>query len=173
MVRHEAKNRLRKGEVKMTGGTSSKGPLLMQLLAKRSEQAAETLKRTLLGLREKAQPGEWEGGEEEIKLATVQVEEQNIREIREAERLLEEGRLGLCVDCGRTIPESRRHILPFATRCKSCQERRETLAVAHAKSWSAQHLWAELTKEEGESDRADAVALQESGRKSSYMPDGI
>jgi DnaK suppressor protein len=41
---------------------------------------------------------------------------------------LEEGRYGLCFECGDEISEARLRALPFAVRCKDCEEAREIAA---------------------------------------------
>lgn len=38
---------------------------------------------------------------------------------------LDSGDYGVCVDCGREIPEARLEAMPFALRCIDCQSRRE------------------------------------------------
>jgi len=41
-------------------------------------------------------------------------------------RRLEEGTYGDCFECGDEIAEARLRALPFAVRCKDCEEARET-----------------------------------------------
>jgi DnaK suppressor protein len=41
-------------------------------------------------------------------------------------RRLEEGTYGDCFECGEEIAEARLRALPFAVRCKDCEEARET-----------------------------------------------
>jgi RNA polymerase-binding transcription factor DksA len=41
-----------------------------------------------------------------------------------------EGTYGICADCGHPIPRRRLEVLPTATRCVHCQERRETAMAA-------------------------------------------
>ena len=43
----------------------------------------------------------------------------------EALRRLEEGTYGYCFECGEEISEKRLRALPFAVRCKDCEEARE------------------------------------------------
>ena len=45
---------------------------------------------------------------------------------RGALRRLEEGTFGYCFECGEEISERRLRALPFAVRCKDCEEARET-----------------------------------------------
>jgi len=41
-------------------------------------------------------------------------------------RRLDEGSYGDCFECGEEIAEPRLRALPFAVRCKDCEEARET-----------------------------------------------
>jgi len=43
---------------------------------------------------------------------------------------LVEGAYGVCVDCGRNIPESRLSVMPEAARCLECQSAREGQLVS-------------------------------------------
>lgn len=45
-------------------------------------------------------------------------------------RRLDGGQYGDCAECGRPIAEKRLHALPFAIRCRPCEERRETVRTA-------------------------------------------
>lgn len=45
----------------------------------------------------------------------------------EALRRLEDGSYGLCVDCGRSVPEGRLEAKPEASRCVPCQAKRDRL----------------------------------------------
>jgi DnaK suppressor protein len=49
-----------------------------------------------------------------------------LHKVNDALRRLEEGTYGRCFDCGEDIPEARLRALPFAVRCKDCEEARET-----------------------------------------------
>jgi len=42
-------------------------------------------------------------------------------------RKINEGTYGLCEDCGDEISVERLKIIPFATHCKECQEKKEIL----------------------------------------------
>ena len=76
--------------------------------------------------------------EEQLWVAVVGRCDEMQGQIKEAVRLLDEGRYGRCVECGVPIPRARLRALPFAVRCLACQERVETqssqLAVSH--SWA-------------------------------------
>jgi len=60
-----------------------------------------------------------------VDFALMQMKSDTLVGIDEALRRLEEGAYGLCAECGAEIPEARLKALPFATRCRNCQEQRE------------------------------------------------
>jgi len=47
--------------------------------------------------------------------------------VTEALRRLDEGSYGLCVDCGKGVPEGRLEAKPEAARCVTCQAKRDRL----------------------------------------------
>jgi DnaK suppressor protein len=51
---------------------------------------------------------------------------ETLTKINEALQRLEEGTYGNCFECGDEISEARLRALPFAVRCKDCEEARET-----------------------------------------------
>jgi DnaK suppressor protein len=51
---------------------------------------------------------------------------ETLTKIDAALRRLEEGTYGDCFECGDQISEARLRALPFAVRCKDCEEARET-----------------------------------------------
>jgi DnaK suppressor protein len=65
--------------------------------------------------------------QEEIEFALIQMKAETLNKIDAALRRLEEGSYGNCVDCGDEIAETRLRALPFAVRCKNCEEARETV----------------------------------------------
>ena len=54
---------------------------------------------------------------------------ETLNKINEALARLEDGRYGLCFECGDEIAEARLRALPFAVRCKDCEEAREMPAL--------------------------------------------
>lgn len=66
--------------------------------------------------------------QEEIEFALIQMKAETLTKIDEALRRLEEGAYGYCFDCGEEISEQRLRALPFAVRCKECEEAREVAA---------------------------------------------
>jgi len=47
--------------------------------------------------------------------------------VLDALRRLDEGNYGLCVDCGRPVPDGRLEAKPEAARCVTCQGKRDRL----------------------------------------------
>jgi DnaK suppressor protein len=66
--------------------------------------------------------------QEDIELALIQMKAETLNKINEALARLETGRYGFCFECGEDISEARLRALPFAVRCKDCEEARENAA---------------------------------------------
>ena len=66
--------------------------------------------------------------QEDIELALIQMKAETLNKINEALARLETGRYGFCYECGEEISEARLRALPFAVRCKDCEEARENAA---------------------------------------------
>jgi DnaK suppressor protein len=64
--------------------------------------------------------------QEDIEFALIQMKSETLTKIDAALRRLEEGTYGNCFECGDEITEARLRALPFAVRCKDCEEARET-----------------------------------------------
>jgi DnaK suppressor protein len=74
--------------------------------------------------------------QDEIEFALLQMKADTLNRIDAALRRLDEGAYGNCFECGDEIAEGRLRALPFAVRCKDCEEALETAAehdrhVAH------------------------------------------
>jgi DnaK suppressor protein len=63
--------------------------------------------------------------QEEIEFALIQMKAETLSKITEALSRLEDGAYGNCFDCGDEISPKRLRALPFAVRCKDCEEARE------------------------------------------------
>jgi DnaK suppressor protein len=63
--------------------------------------------------------------QDEIEFALIQMRAETLNKIDVALRRIGEGTYGECFDCGREIPEARLRALPFAMRCRDCEEARE------------------------------------------------
>ncbi len=64
--------------------------------------------------------------QDDIEFALIQMKAETLHKIEEALRRLDEGSFGYCYECGDEISERRLRALPFAVRCKDCEEARET-----------------------------------------------
>src|SRR6187455_1129104 len=63
--------------------------------------------------------------QEDIEFALIQMKSETLNKVDAALRRLEEGTYGDCFECGDEIAEARLRALPFAVRCKDCEEARE------------------------------------------------
>jgi DnaK suppressor protein len=64
--------------------------------------------------------------QDDIEFALIQMKSETLNKIEEALHRLEDGTFGYCFECGEEISERRLRALPFAVRCKDCEEARET-----------------------------------------------
>lgn len=64
--------------------------------------------------------------QEDIEFALVQMKSETLNKVNDALVRLERGDYGFCYECGEEIAEKRLRALPFAVRCKDCEEARET-----------------------------------------------
>jgi len=63
--------------------------------------------------------------QDDIEFALIQMKSETLNKINEALRRLDEGTYGNCFECGEEIAQPRLRALPFAVRCKDCEEARE------------------------------------------------
>ena len=63
--------------------------------------------------------------QDEIEFALIQMKSETLNKINDALVRLEQGDYGNCFECGEEIAEKRLRALPFAVRCKDCEEARE------------------------------------------------
>jgi DnaK suppressor protein len=63
--------------------------------------------------------------QEEIEFALIQMKSETLNKINDALSRLEQGNYGNCFECGEEIAEKRLRALPFAVRCKDCEQTRE------------------------------------------------
>src|SRR5438034_5349153 len=125
-----------------TAGTESRmsesrySELKQMLQARRREIQAE-VQGKMRGVREE---GTWGGKlnevldavesaeadiQEDLEFALVQMKSETLNKINDALVRLEQGDYGYCYDCGEEIAEKRLRALPFAVRCKDCEEAKE------------------------------------------------
>ena len=64
--------------------------------------------------------------QEDIEFALIQIKAETLNKIDAALRRLNEDTYGVCFECGDEIAERRLRAVPFAVRCKGCEEARET-----------------------------------------------
>src|SRR3954454_18278251 len=65
--------------------------------------------------------------QEDLEFALIQMKSETLNKIDDAIARLEQGDYGYCFECGEEIAEKRLRALPFAVRCKDCEERRENI----------------------------------------------
>lgn len=63
--------------------------------------------------------------QDDIEFALIQMKSETLNKIHDALARLEQGDYGNCFECGEEIAEKRLRALPFAVRCKNCEEARE------------------------------------------------
>ncbi len=63
--------------------------------------------------------------QEEIGFALIGMKSETLRLIEIAIRRLDDGSYGQCLECGGEISEQRLRALPFAGRCRDCEDIRE------------------------------------------------
>src|SRR5438093_11380690 len=63
--------------------------------------------------------------QEDLEFALIQMKSETLNKIDDALFRLEQGDYGYCFECGDEIAEKRLRALPFAVRCKDCEEARE------------------------------------------------
>ncbi len=64
--------------------------------------------------------------QDDIEFALIQMKSETLSKVNEALRRLDENTYGNCFECGDEISEARLRALPFAVRCKDCEQARET-----------------------------------------------
>jgi len=118
-------------------GTSSRYTELKKMLTdRRRELQAEVQGR----MRDVRAEGAWGGKQSEVfdavesseadiqddlEFALIQMKSETLNKVNDALARLEQGDYGNCFECGEEIAEKRLRALPFAVRCKDCEEARE------------------------------------------------
>jgi len=84
--------------------------------------------------------------QEEIEFALIQMKSETLNKINDALSRLEQGNYGNCFECGEEIAEKRLRALPFAVRCKDCEEAREVAEQRerHARRGAAAALFLDM-----------------------------
>ena len=107
---------------------SGKVKALQRLLAR--HEAELTARKHLLRDDIAPEPGEARGSVESsadtfalhVGAALLEASARTARSIDDALRRLESGAYGRCLECGSSIPPVRLQALPFAERCRDCQD---------------------------------------------------
>ena len=68
--------------------------------------------------------------DDEIAATVVERRAQMLEELNSALDDIDEGKYGTCRDCGEEIAPARLRVMPFATRCVSCQTAHEKVRKA-------------------------------------------
>jgi DnaK suppressor protein len=63
--------------------------------------------------------------EDDLEFALIQMKSAMLETVNEAVRRFDAGAYGYCVDCGAVIMPVRLRAMPFAVRCRECEEARE------------------------------------------------
>jgi len=126
-----------RAETTGSGMSQSRYTELKQMLDGRRREIQAEVQGKMRGVREE---GTWGGKlnevldavesaeadiQEDIEFALVQMKSETLNKINDALQRLEQGDYGYCFDCGEEIAEKRLRALPFAVRCKDCEEARE------------------------------------------------
>jgi DnaK suppressor protein len=121
-----------------SGTARSRYSELKQMLDERRREIQAEVQGKMRGVREE---GTWGGKlnevldtvesaeadiQEDLEFALVQMKSETLHKIEEALIRLEDNTYGNCFECGDEISERRLRALPFAVRCKDCEEARET-----------------------------------------------
>jgi DnaK suppressor protein len=120
-----------------TGVPRSRYAELKRMLEERRREIQAEVQGKMRGVREE---GTWGGKlnevldavesaeadiQEEIEFSLVQMKSETLNKINDAVTRLGQGTYGNCFECGEEIAEKRLRALPFAVRCKDCEEARE------------------------------------------------
>src|ERR1700730_3784437 len=120
-----------------SGTSRSRYSELRQMLDERRREIHAQVQVKMRGVREE---GTWGGKlnevldavesaeadiQEDLEFALVQMKSETLNKITDALTRLEQGTYGNCFECGEEIAEKRLKALPFAVRCKDCEEGRE------------------------------------------------
>ena len=137
------------------GQTRSRYSELRGMLNTRRHEIHAEVQGKIRGVREEASWGGkqtevFDAGEsseadiqEDIEFALIQMKAETLNKINEALGRLEEGLYGNCFECGEEIAEARLRALPFAVRCKDCEEARE-VAAERERIWQSRRGGASL-----------------------------
>jgi len=98
--------------------------ILSEVQHKMRDVRAEGAKGEGMGVLDAAEASEADI-QDDIEFALIQMKSETLHKIEEALLRHAEGTYGNCFECGDEISERRLRALPFAVRCKDCEEARE------------------------------------------------
>jgi DnaK suppressor protein len=64
--------------------------------------------------------------DDDLSFALIHIKGETLARVEEAVRRCDEGTYGYCLDCGDVIASTRLRAIPFAVRCRTCEEALET-----------------------------------------------
>lgn len=67
----------------------------------------------------------------DLEFSLMQMRSETLAQIEEALKRLDSGEFGRCSECKSEIPAARLRAMPFAIRCRACEQERETLGGIH------------------------------------------
>ncbi|WP_193090602.1 TraR/DksA C4-type zinc finger protein [Advenella sp. FME57] len=59
---------------------------------------------------------------EQLRTSELAIDKDRFAAVKEAEQRMNDGRYGICIECGKLIATARLFALPTATRCAECQD---------------------------------------------------
>jgi DnaK suppressor protein len=80
----------------------------------------------------------------DIELALLQMKSETLKQMDDAVARLERGDYGTCGECGEDMAEKRLRALPFAVRCKNCEEARELAAQRQRRQPTGSSLFLDI-----------------------------
>jgi DnaK suppressor protein len=78
---------------------------------------------------------------DDLDLALLQMRGETLARIDAALRRLEAGTYGICGDCDQAISRDRLQALPFAARCRPCEEAREAATTPRRSATAKSHTY--------------------------------
>jgi len=122
--------------IKQPAMASARYAELKQILEERRREILSEVQEKMRDVRAVASAGDGQGVldaeetsqadiQDDIEFALIQMKSETLHKIEEALARLDESTYGYCFECGDEISERRLRALPFAVRCKDCEEAHE------------------------------------------------
>ena len=127
-----------KGSTTQSRSAQSRNAELKHILEERRREILSEVQHKMRDVRAEGAKGEGMGVldaaeaseadiQDDIEFALIQMKSETLHKIEEALTRHAEGTYGNCFECGDEISERRLRALPFAVRCKDCEEAREVV----------------------------------------------